>query len=175
MDVAGGILAVLAAVLLLHRTVLPLIHGRAALWFGRQAFATTLSLIAAIATQWWPAVFLLVAAIVVAVVWGPWIAWGVSADAVAGAAKRSAEMVRARFEPAGVSPGAEPGGVEPGGVEPGDAGAFRALVGGAATVRVFGLVSGVTVVVLTGRRTPKVKLWRNLFRKQILNHSWRVG
>lgn len=156
MDVAGGVLAGVGIVLLLHQTVLPFAHRRAALIYGREALVATLALIAAAATQWWPAVVLVLVAVGVAWFLGPWLALGIGPDAVVTAAERAAGMVRARWEP--------------------DAsGARKVRIGGAATVRVLRVLPRVCLVVLTGRRTPKVRLWRNVFRKNVQNNTLRVA
>ncbi len=136
-------------------TILPLMHSRAVLWRGPELLIATLALVGAMAPQAWMLASFAIP--IAAVAWWlrPWLVWGMRADAVFAAAARSAAMVRARYEPR-----AEP---------------RAALVGGAAHVTCVGVAGVVTVVVTTGRLTPKVKLWRNLFRKSVQNHVWRVA
>lgn len=71
-------------------------------------------------------------------------------------AKRAASMVRVRFEP-------DPHSTR------------RVRVGDAVTLQAFALGSRMTLLTLTGTRTPKVKLWRNVFRKQATNVNLRVS
>jgi hypothetical protein len=155
MVIAGIVLAGIGGLLFAHLTILPVIHGRAALWYGREGLAATLALAGALATVWPLAVVTLPVVLLIALFVGPWIAWGARADAVASGAGVAAGMVRARFEPQD-SP-------------------RTVLIGGAATLRIVPLLPGVTLMLLTGKRTPKVKLWRNVFRKQVQNHVWRVA
>lgn len=164
MVIAGWTLLGVGGLLFAHLTLLPVLHRRAALWYGREALAATLALCGAAATVW-PVAVASVAVVLGIALWvGPWLVWGASADAVASGAKVAAGMVRARWEPHGAAG------------EPEQATPMRqVLVGGAATLRILRLLPGVTLLVLTGKRTPKVKLWRNVFRKQVQNHTWRVA
>lgn len=163
MAIAAAVCHTLGGLLLLHLTLLPLLHGRAVLWYGREALLATLALVAGLALSLWatPAAVIGAAAggavlvVGVAVLAGPWLVFGASADAVASGARRAASMVRARYE------ADEPG--------------RRVRIGGAATLRIVPLLPWCAVVILTGRRTPKVRLWRNVFRKQVQNHHWRVA
>lgn len=155
MVLIATLLVCLGVVLLAHMTILPLLHSRAVLWRGPELLIATLALVGAIATQAWGLAALVVPVAVVALRWRPWWVWGMTADAVVAASARSAGMVRARYEP--------------------QAHPHAALVGGAAQVRCVGVAGVATVVVATGSLSPKVKLWRNLFRKSVQNHVWRVA
>lgn len=156
LDVAAGALAVLGLALLLHVTLPPALRRRAIVWRGAETMVATLALLAAVATQWWPAVGIVLAAFAVAQVWAPWLVWGVPAAECLVLARRSASMVRARCEPVPGHP-------------------RRLRIGDAATLRALALGPRVTLLVLTGTRTPKVRLWRNVLRKQAANQSVRVA
>lgn len=136
-------------------TILPLLHSRTVLWRGPELLIATLALVGAMATQAWVLAALAIPVAVVAWRWRPWWVWGMRADAVRSVAARSAGMVRARYEPL-----AHP---------------QVTLVGGAAHVRCVDVARVATMVVASGRLTPKVKVWRNLFRKSVQNHVWRVA
>lgn len=117
----------------------------------------TIALSGAFVAFWWPvALVMTVIILVVAFTLGPWVVWGVSADQAVMLAKRGASMVRARFTTDEHFP-------------------RRARVGDAATLRAVRLAPRITLLTLTGRRTPKVKLWRNVFRKQAANVDLRVS
>ena len=136
-------------------TILPLLHLRAVLWRGPELLIATLALVGAMATQAWVLAGFALPVAIVAWQWRPWWIWGMRADAVFAAASRSAGMVRARYEP--------------------QADARAAVVGGATKVRCVGIAGIATLVVTTGQPTPKVNLWRNVFRKAVQNHLWRVA
>ena len=150
-----ALLAGLSGLLLAHMTILPLTHSRAILWRGPELLIATLALVGAMAIHVWWLAGLSLPVVAVALTWRPWVAWGMNADAVVAAAGRSATMVRARYEPYEDARGA--------------------LVAGVAHVRCTRLAGPVTVVVTSGTVTPKVKLWRNVFRKSVQNHVWRVA
>ena len=164
MIIAGWVLLGVGLLLFAHLTILPLAHGRASLWYGREALAATLALCGAAATVWLLALVTIPLVLAVAFLLGPWIAWVIRADAVVSGAKVAAGMVRARWEP---HVSAEESHENPP--------LRKVLLGGAATVRIVPLLPGVTLLLLAGKRTPKVKLWRNVFRKQVQNHTWRVA
>lgn len=136
-------------------TILPVLHSRAILWRGLELLIATLALVGAAAMQLWICGVLAIPVALVAWRWRPWWVWGMSADAVLAAAARSAGMVRARYEPR--------------------ADARSAVVGGATRLRCLRLAGLVTIVVAEGQLTPKVKLWRNVFRKSVQNHTRRVA
>ena len=149
------LLVCLGGLLFAHMTILPLLHSRAVLWRGPELLIATLALVGAMAAQAWVLVGLAIPVAVVAWKWRPWCVWGMATDAVFAASSRAAGMVRARYEP--------------------HAGPRAAVVGGATHVRCVGIARVATVVVATGRLTPKIKLWRNVFRKSVQNHVWRVA
>ena len=156
LNIVGISLGVLGCVLLLHVTLPPMLHRRALVWRGTEMMLATIALLAAVVTQWWPGVVVIPVILVIAFLLGPWVVWGVGADRTLTLAKRAASMVRVRFEP-----------------DPQDA--RRVRVGNAVTLRAFAMGPRITLLILTGTRTPKVKLWRNVFRKQAANVDLRVS
>lgn len=156
LDVAGISLGALGCVLLLHVTLPPMLHRRALVWRGTEMMLATIALIGAIATQWWLVAAVIPLIVAIAFLLGPWVIWGVGADQTIALAKRGASMVRVRFEP-----------------DPQNA--RRVRIGDAVALRAFGMGSRVTLLIFTGTRTPKVKLWRNVFRKQAANVDLRVS
>lgn len=155
LNVAGIVLGALGCALLLHVTLPAIIYRRALVWHGTEMMLATIALLGAFVPIWWPlAVALAIVTLAVALTAGPWMMWGVSADQAVALAKRASSMVRVRFEP--------------------DANeARRVRVGDAATLRARKLGPRITLLTLTGKRTPKVKLWRKVFRKQAENVDLR--
>src|SRR5690554_2384389 len=136
-DIAGILLGALGCVLLLHVTLPPLLHRRALVWHGTEMMLATIALSGALATQWWPVAAAIPAIVAVAFLLGPWVVWGVDADKTIALAKRGASMVRVRFEPDPKDP-------------------RRVRVGDAVALRAYSVGSRITVLTLTGTRTPKV-------------------
>ena len=90
----GIVLAGVGGLLLLHLTILPVIHRRTVLWYGREGLAATLAFAGAAATVWPLAVVTLPVVVIIALCVRPWIAFGIRADAVGSGARVAAGMVR---------------------------------------------------------------------------------
>ena len=149
----GAVLAILA-----HLVLLPLAKRRPVLLRGAESYALGALVIVAVAflSVWTlPALLLLVAQLVVALVWRPWVAIGLETEQVLAAVVKASTMVRVKRVPV-------------------DDSTF--VMGEKSTLIVRAVASRVQLVTIqvsasnaTGLK--KIALFRNVLRKTVQNYS----
>ncbi|MDN4641238.1 hypothetical protein QCD70_13345 [Agreia sp. PsM10] len=149
----GAVLAILA-----HLVLLPLAKRRPVLLRGAESYALGALVIVAVAflSVWtMPALLLLIAQLVVAIVWRPWVAIGLATEQVLAAVVKASTMVRVKRVPV-------------------DDRAF--VMGERSRLRVGRLLPRVQLITIrvsasnaTGLK--KIALFRNVLRKTVQNYS----